>query len=449
MRATPLGLLAAAVAAVVLSPSPAATDTARASRPQHHSHSHGYSDPAVITDWSRVAVATLGADAAAVPPRKTAIEAYLYLAFMHTAVYNAVVGIEGGYRPYRFHARPPRKASSEAAAAAAAHRILTTYSPEQTAALDAALATSLAGVPDGKAETRGVAYGVRAADAMIRQRVDDGRNDPTRTYDLLPGPGVWEPTPPALAPFSAPWLGYVDPLALRSGAQFDPGPPPSLTSSRYTKDFDEVKTYGALGATARTAEMTETATFFAGNPAVQFTNALADQARIRHLDIARAARLFGAVHAALADAAIAIWWTKHHYAFWRPITAIQRADTDGNPDTAPDPTWQSVIATPPYPDFVSGYSGVMGAFVHSLADVLGTRRLRLTLTTTAFPAGDPRATRYYARGREALAEVMDARVWLGLHFRFADVAAARMGQQVGHAVLDKAFQKHHHHHHHH
>ena len=259
-----------------------------------------------------------------------------------------------------------------------------------------------------------------------------------------------------MAPFSAPWLGYVTPLLIRSGDQFDPGPAPSLTSKRYTRDFNEVKSLGKDDSTTRSAEQTETAKFYSGNPALQFTLGLVDQATKRHLDIAESARMFAAVHMVVADTSIAIWWTKHHYGVWRPITAIRMADTDGNPDTtfdpAVDPAWNSVIPSPPYPDYVSGYNGAMGAYTQALQDVLGTRDLQLSLTSTVFPAPDPRHTRVYDTGREARHEVIDARVWLGLHFRFADTAAARMGQQVADYALDHYFgpdhgkcRSHHHH----
>ncbi|CAN5519228.1 vanadium-dependent haloperoxidase [soil metagenome] len=428
------GIVAGVLATGLLALTP--TQTATAHRPPP-------ADPSVIAQWNQIGVATIAADNVAVPPaapRKQSIEVYLYLAFMHAAMYNAVVGIEGGYRPYHFDARPPRHASSQAAAVAAAHRVLVTYSPEQQATLDAAYATSLAAIPDGKAKTRGMAYGELAATTMVAQRAHDGRNAPI-LFTQPPAPGTWRPTPPTLVPFSAPWLGYVAPLALRSSDQFDPGPAPALTSRRYTRDFLEVKSLGQLDSTTRTEAMTETARFYAGNPVVQFTLGLVDQAQTRHLDLVESARLFAAVHVSLADASIAVWWTKHHYGVWRPISAVRLADTDGNPATTADPAWDpSVIPTPPYPDYVSAYNGVMGAYTRALQDTLGTCHLALTLTSTMFPAPDPRHTRFYDTGGEARQQVIDARVWLGLHFRFADRAGARMGQQVAHYTLDHNFQ---------
>ncbi len=288
---------------------------------------------------------------------------------------------------------------------------------------------------------------------MIAQRADDGRYAPI-LFEKPAAPGIWRPTPTPEtgAPFSAPWLGYVKPLLIRSGDQFDPGPAPALTSDQYTQDFNEVKSLGKSDSTTRTAEQTETARFYAGNPGLQFSLGLVDQADKRDLDIVDAARLFAAVHMTLADASIAIWWTKHHYGVWRPITAIRMADTDGNPDTtfdpAVDPTWNSLIPSPPYPDYVSGYNGVMGAYSQALEEALKTEHLDLTLISTVFPAPDPRHTRSYDTGGQVRQEVINARVWLGIHFRFADTAAATMGQQVARYALDHNFQpvrRHHHH----
>ena len=333
------------------------------------------------------------------------------------AMYNAVVGIEGGYEPYRFHAKRPRHASSRlppwprpTGSSSPTPRSRRTRSTRRTTA-------SLAAIEDGKAETRGIAYGELAAATMIGQRADDGRNGPI-LFEKAEAPGVWRPTPPATGSVQrAVARATSSPLLIRSGDQFDPGPAPALTSERYTRDFNEVKSLGKDDSTTRSAEQTETARFYSGNPALQFTLGLVDQAAKRDLDIVESARMFAAVHMSVADASIAIWWTKHHYGVWRPITAIRMADTDGNPDTtfdpAVDPAWNSVIPSPPYPDYVSGYNGVMGAYTQALQEVLGTRHLQLTLTSTVFPAPDPRHTRVYDTGREVRHEVIDARVWLG------------------------------------
>jgi hypothetical protein len=387
-------------------------------------------NPAVISEWNAIALTTLAGDTT-----KTPIEGGLYLGFVHAAVYNAVVGIEGRYAPYRFHARAPHRASAQAAAVAAAHKVLTTYSPYAQATLDTAYATSLAQIPDGTAKTRGVAFGELAAGALIAQRANDGRNAPV-SFTVPPAPGVWRPTPPALAPFMAPWLGGVTPLMVRGGAQFGrPGPPPALTSARYARDFEEVKATGSAGSTARTAEQTATALFYSGNAFAQFNAALRSQAAARGTDIVDTARLFAAVVMSMADTVITVWHAKYHYGFWRPITAIHLADTDGNPATTADPTWAPLVAMPPYPEYVSGYSGAAGAFTRALAAALGTRHLRLELTSTAVPG----VTRQYDSARALTADVIDARIWLGIHFRFADTGGVRMGEQVADWSLDRYF----------
>jgi hypothetical protein len=387
-------------------------------------------DPTVISDWNALAVTTFGAD-----PTKAPQETPLYVGFVQAAVYNAVDGIDRRYEPYRFHARARHSTSAQAAAVAAAHKVLVTFAPYAQATLDAAYDTSLAQIPDGKAKTRGVAFGILAADHLIAMRTNDGRNAPV-LFTRPAAPGVWRPTPSAFAPMAVPWMGGVTPLLIRSGAQFgEPGPPPALTSRRYTRDFAEVKALGSAGSTARTSEQTSTALFFSGNAAAQFNAALRDQLTVRHLDMVDAARMFAAVDMSEADAIIAVWHAKYLYGFWRPITAINLADTDGNPATTADPDWTPLLTTPPYPDYVSGYSGLTGAFTRSLADALDTRDLRLTLISTAVPG----AVRNYDSGKTVRNDVVNARVWLGIHFRFADTGGVDMGQQVARWALDHYF----------
>jgi hypothetical protein len=213
---------------------------------------------------------------------------------------------------------------------------------------------------------------------------------------------------------------------VRSGSQFgEPGPPPALTSRRYTREFQEAKAYGSATSTVRTADETATALFFSGNVYLQDMKALLDQLQQRQLDIVDAARMFAGVTMSVADAAISVWRAKYVYGFWRPITAIREADTDGNPATVADPGWTPLLTTPPYPDYVSGYSGVTGAFATALALVLGTGHLNLHLTSTVAPG-----VRTYENGRALERDVINARVWLGIHFRAADVRGVAMGRAV-------------------
>jgi hypothetical protein len=433
-RGTParrLGLLAALAVSVLLAgllaaPAAAGPATSAGSAVVHE-------DPAVVTTWNALALTTIVGDTSKDPR-----EAFLYIGFVQAAVYNAVVGIDGRFEPYHFHAHAPRDASAPAAAAAAAHRVLVTYFPYATATLDAALATSLSTIPDGPGKTHGVNFGELAANTLIHQRDGDGRYAPI-LFTKTPGPGVWRPTPPTNTPMAVPWMGFVEPLLIPSGKTVgnDFGKPPALTSRLYTRDFREVKAYGSATSTVRSPDQTALALFFSGNAAVQYNAALRDQVTVHHLDLAEAARMFAVVTMSQADAVIAIWWSKYVYGFWRPITAIQLADTDGNPATKPDTTWTPLLTTPPYPDYVSGYSGVTGAFTTALAGALGTRHLNLTLISTAVPG----AIRTYDVGRALDVDVVDARVWLGIHFRFADTRGLRMGQRVADYALAHYFQR--------
>ncbi|MGK5683242.1 vanadium-dependent haloperoxidase [Actinoplanes sp. URMC 104] len=384
----------------------------------------------VISDWNAVATTTLQGD-----PGKVPTESFLYLGFVHAAMYDAVVGVHPRYAPYRRHGDAPRGASATAAAAAAGHKILETYSPYAKQALDASLKDSLADVPDGAAKNAGVSYGVRVARDLIAQRASDGRNANVQ-YTRTPAPGVWRPTPPAGLPMAVPWLGGVTPLLARSAAQFDPPEPPALTSRRYTRDFAEVKALGSATSTARTPGQTATALFYSGNGVVQVNAALRAQAAARNLDIVDSARLFAAADMTVADAVIATWRSKLRYAYWRPVTAIREAGTDGNPATRPDPAWTPLLATPNYPDYVGGYNAVIAAFSRALERILGPR-LDLTLTSTAVPG----ATRHYHSGAVLRADVVDARIWLGIHFRTADTAARTLGVDLADWATRRYFRR--------
>jgi hypothetical protein len=388
-------------------------------------------DPAVISDWNAIAVTTLAGDTTKQP-----VEDILYMGFVQAAVYNAVVGVDGRYAPYRFHAHAPRGTSAQAAAVAAAHEVLVTYVPSAQATLDADYAASLAQIPDGRAKSQGVAFGTRAAGSLIRQRAHDGRNAPI-FFTQPPAPGVWRPTPPLFLPMSAPWLGFVTPLLVHSATQFGPPPPPALTSARYTRDFNEVKALGSMNSTQRTADQTAAALFFSGSALVQYNAALRDQVSVRQLDIVDAARMFAAIDMSVADAIISVWHGKYVYGFWRPITAINLADTDGNPATIADPSWVPLIptGTPPYPEYPSGYSVFTSTVTHGLENLFQTRHLQLTLISTAVPG----VQRHYDSGSALRQDVVNGRVWLGIHFRTADTTSREIGRQLAAWTLEHYF----------
>ena len=391
-------------------------------------------DPAVITAWNETAVATIVTDAG-----KANAEAFLWYAYEQAAVYNAVVGITGRYELYKWDVRGPRRASPEAAAAAAAHRVLLTYFPASEERLSAAYAASLAQVPDGHAKQQGIRYGNRAARRIIRLRADDGRFADV-TFDEPLAPGVWRPTPPLFAPFFDPWLAQVEPFLLRSPSQFRPTGPPALTSEKYEEEFEEVRDYGAKTGSLRTAEQTETALFFSDIGVGPVQASLRDLVTRRHMDISDSARLFAAVDMSLADAVVVSWDSKLHFGFWRPVTAIQLANDDGNPETDAVPGWEPLIVTPPYPEYTSGLTTNIGALSRVLSRLLGDGRVDLNITSVASGLPGPPLTRHYGFARRLNRDVVDARVWSGVHFRTADVVGSAMGKQVGDWALDHYFQ---------
>jgi hypothetical protein len=407
-----------AVSAVV----PATSGTAAAKPPS--------GDASVISEWNQIAASTVVGVAPIVHP-----QALLYMGFVQAAVYDAVVGVDGRYEPYRFDQRAPHPSSPQAAAVAAAHELLVTYFSYAQATLDADYATSLAQIPDGKAKTNGIAFGIRAADNLIALRAHDGRDAPI-FFTQPPAPGVWRPTPPGFLSMLDPWLGFVTPLLVKSPLQFAPPPPPALSSSQYTDDFNEVKDYGSSTSTVRTPDETATALFFSGNPIIQFNAMLRDQATLRNLDVVDAARMFAGADMSAADAIITVWRAKYDYGYWRPITAINLADTDGNPATMADPTWTPLLTTPAYPEYPSGYNSFAASETGSLEAQFHTQDLNLSLISTAVP----NVVRHYDTGSALRTDVVNARVWLGIHFRFADEASRNLGVELSHWVVEHYFQ---------
>ncbi|CAL9559010.1 vanadium-dependent haloperoxidase [Streptomyces sp. enrichment culture] len=383
--------------------------------------------PDVVLDWNRITHAVVHEDAERYTSEQT-----VWHGLVSAAVYNAVVGVEGRYTPYKWHGRAPRGASSEAAAAAAAHRVLWTYFPRSRARVDRAYADSLARIPDGPAELLGVAFGERAAAHVVGLRRGDGRTT-AMAYDRPPAPGVWRPTPPEHKPFHVPWLARLRPLVVESPDQFLPGPPPALTSRRYARDVAEVRALGAKDGSARTPRQTETARFFADVLTRQFQDAHRGYVRRHGLDIVEASRLFAAANTAMADATITAWNAKFGYGQWRPVTAIRLADTDGNPATEADPSWTPLLRTPPYADYVSGHNAIDGAVVGVLDRLTGGDiDLRISSKVTG-------TTRTYTRSADFDRDVIDARVLGGIHFRTSDEVGNRMGRQIARWTMDHHF----------
>jgi hypothetical protein len=313
-----------------------------------------------------------------------------------------------------------------------------TYFPASEPRLSAAYEASLAQISDGPAKEQGRRYGELAARRIIKLREDDGRFA-NITFHRPLAPGVWRPTPPGFAPFFDPWLSRVRPLLLTSPRQFRPPAPPALTSDTYEAEFDEVRDYGVKTDSLRSPAQTETALFFSDIAIGPLQASLRDLVTRRQMDISDSARLFGAVDMSLADAVVAVWDSKFRFGFWRPVTAIQLADDDGNPGTDGVPSWEPLIVTPPYPEYASGLTAVIGALSRTLSRLIGDGRVDLKITSVAAGLPGPPLTRHYKFAVQLNRDVVDARVWSGIHFRTADVVGNGMGTQVGDWALDHYF----------
>jgi hypothetical protein len=386
-------------------------------------------DPAVITTWDAIAVRTIVVQGLKPPP-----VAQLYLGFVSAAIYNAVVTIDGRFTPYTTQPRAHAHASPEAAAATAAYRVLSVYFPASAEQLTVDYQASLAQIPNGVGKVHGIRVGEDAARAIVRLREGDGR-DANITLNVAPGPGVWRPTPPAFAPMLAPWLGFVRPLLLASPTQIPLAGPDPLTSTAYTRDFNEVKAVGAAASTTRTPAQTETARFWNDLLPVQYQAAFRDLATRHRLDIDHSARMLAILNMTAADAAIACWRGKYDFPFWRPSTAIQLADSDGNPATTADPTWTPLVANPPYPDYPSGHACLTGATANGLGSLLGAQNIDLVVSSAVTGT-----TRHYSTEDMLNQDTMNARVWLGIHFRKAVVDGNQLGHRVSRWALQHYFQ---------
>ena len=377
----------------------------------------------VVTDWNAIAVQ---ATVTAARPGQTGI---LDLAMVHAAIYDAVQSIEKRYEPYYVEI-PGASGSSEAAAAKAAHDVLVNRFPAQVPTLDTTYQLYL--LNHGLAETDpGMAVGAAAAAGIIKLRSCDGSFPQPPPPPFVGGAaiGMWRPTPPANLPMLAPWLGNVTPFTLTRPSQFRGEAPPALTSREYAKAYDEVKFLGALNNSSRTPEQTDLANFWNLNYGLVWHQVLRDIANAQVDDIADSARLFALVDMAVADALITSWNSKTFFVFWRPITAIQEGNNDGNLSTVGDPSWLPLITTPNYPDYTSGANNFTGAVTRMLALFFERDQINFSVTTTNL-GPTVQDTRTFNRFSDAAQEVVDGRIYEGIHFRFADEAARRQGTQV-------------------
>jgi hypothetical protein len=391
-----------------------------------------------VTKWNELAVTTVNGQTGitSAPPAGS-----IFIAMTQGAVYGAVNAVDRHGKPYLVKRSFPM-ASKDAAAATAAFKVLDSLFPAQHATLQAAYDISLAGIPDGPLKVTGIAVGTMAANAMLAEG-HDGRTFIGCTFGSG-GPGEWQPLAdqngnPLCDP--SPWVRDAVPFVVNGATQFRTAGHLDLTSDEYTAEFNEVRDIGSLNSSTRTDAQSHAAAFWQTNPGANF-NALARRfIAERGMNVSDSARLLAMVDLTAADALITTWSDKYHGNFWRPITAIRHADIDGNPDTVADPSWTPMfdpsldptiggagppLITPPYPEHPSGATTYASASMHAFASFFGTDEMTFYATSSRFP-GEQRSFSHFT---DVTNEVLEARIWAGIHFRTADVQSANLGREV-------------------
>ena len=384
----------------------------------------------VVLQWNRVLMETVltpGQHPATIMP----VRSY---AIMHAAMFDAVNSIDGSHTPYLTEVPGSQNASVEAAAAQAARDVLAALYPTRVAVFDAELATSLQGIDEYRAQ-QGIRVGQIVAERMLAARANDGWNVTPPPYTLPATPGNWQP-----APGAATFTHYpsVLPFAITSPAQFAPNPPPAITSARYAADLNEVKEIGSLNSPTRTEEQTQIARLWAnvGTPTnflLVWNNVARTVSLAQQISTVEKARLFALTNISLHDALQTTFASKFQHGLWRPITAIRRADEDGNAATSPDPNWVSLIANPPYPSYAGNMSAIGTSQSTILALFFGRDDIRFDHTW----AGAGGAIRSYAGFGAMADEQARARVYGGIHFTFDNVAGQSVGTNVANYVFSK------------
>jgi membrane-associated phospholipid phosphatase len=379
----------------------------------------------VVTDWNTAALCAIRANRTAPPVASRA------LAILHVAIYDAVNGISRTHEPYAVESAMPASASSKAAASAAAHRVLVTLFPTDAASFDDLHAATLAEISDGPQKNRGITWGEAVADQILALRAND-RSDAIVSPPPSSGAGFWQPTPPLFARYLLPQWGFVTPFVMPAGDAFRPPGPPDLESEAYLADLEEVTALGAAVGSTRTPEQTEIALFWADGAGTETPpghwNRIAQEVGTSLGNtIEQNARLFALLNVAMADSAICAWEAKYTYDFWRPVTAIRSTS---------DPTWSSLIVTPPFPDYVSGHSTFSGAAATVLAMFYGTDSIGFSIGSDSLPG----VIRSFATFSAAAAEAAVSRLYGGIHFRSANEDGLAAGIAIGEWTVTHSMQ---------
>ncbi|HEX2270033.1 MAG TPA: vanadium-dependent haloperoxidase [Pyrinomonadaceae bacterium] len=387
----------------------------------------------VILQWNRVLMETVltpGQHPATIMP----VRSY---AMMHAAMFDAVNSIDETYTAYMTDVPGSPHASIQAAAAQAARDVLAALYPTRVAVFNAELAISLRGIERNRAQ-QGIRVGEIVAERMLAARANDGWNVPPPVYTLPATPGNWQPTPPGNAAATFTHYPSVLPFGIKSGTQFAPNAPPSMTSAQYAADFNEVKELGSVNSATRTADQTQVARLWANintptNFLLVWNNVARTVSVARGISTVKKARLFALTNISLHDALQTTFASKFQHGLWRPVTAIRRADEDGNAATTPDTEWSSLVPSPPYPS----YAGNMAAIGTSQATILALFFGRDDIRFEHTWAGAGGATRSYAGFGAMADEQARARVYGGIHFTFDNVAGQSVGTNVANYVFSK------------
>lgn len=384
----------------------------------------------VVLQWNRVLMETVLTPGQH-PPTIMPVRSY---AMMHAAMFDAVNSIDGRHTPYLTEVPGSENASLEAAAAQAARDVLAALYPTRVSVFNAELAISLQGIEEYRAQ-QGIRVGQIVAERMLAARANDGWNVTPPPYTLPSTPGNWQPAPGAATFTHYP---YVLPFAITSATQFAPNPPPAMTSAQYAADLNEVKEIGALNSMTRTPEQTQIAKLWANvntptNFLLVWNNVARTVSVAQQISTVEKARLFALTNISLHDALQTTFASKFQHGMWRPITAIRRADEDGNAATTPDPLWVSLIGNPPYPSYAGNMSAIGTSQATILAAFFGRDDIRFD-HTWAGPGG---ATRSYAGFGAMADEQARARVYGGIHFTFDNVAGQSVGTNVANYVFAK------------
>jgi hypothetical protein len=408
-----LKLLTAAVAAAVLAVPAAHAHRAGAK------HS-GPAQPNAVTDWNVVASNAIGVGR---PPASSEV----LLGLVQAAVYDAVLSAKGHEeKAFRVSIRRFGPTSADAAVAATARGVLVSRVPGQSGTVEDAYTSYLAGIADGPAKTNGIRLGRAIAGAYLGLRADDGFDNVVLFEQPPVGPGVFEPLAPG-QPIDVK-LKQVRPLTFDDPSRFRPDGPDPLNSAAYARDFNEVKALGRIDSAVRTAGQTEAARFWTEQAMVQWSRTVRNLALARQLDLEQTAKLMAMAHVSGGDSAIGCWEAKYYFNFWRPVHAIQRAATDGNPDTEADPTWTHLVAGN-HPEYPSGHACFTGGVTHGIADFFGTDHVTLDIESTVTGT-----THHFDRLRDVRAEVGLARIYGGLHFRHSLEDGDQIGRRTARVV---------------